>query len=114
MSGSFTHKSPLIPSDNKAKESILEPAPQEVTEKDFEVFYQQEDTGDAPSSSPQRLPLAQVSSNQEAINVPEGMGFEEKTPDLMALLNAHAGGNILIVAVVPRPLTPAATHTLSV
>ena len=35
------------------------------------------------------------------------MVFEEKTPDLLALLIAHAGGNASVVPVIPRPPTPA-------
>ena len=41
------------------------------------------------------------------------MSFEKKTPDLLALLTAHAGGSSLAVAVTPCPLTPAATSTSS-
>ena len=41
------------------------------------------------------------------------MSFEEKTPNLLALLTAHAGGFSLVVAVTPCPLTPAATSTSS-
>ena len=38
------------------------------------------------------------------------MGFEEKTPDLLALIMAHVGGSSLAVAVTWPP-TLAATHT---
>ena len=38
---------PLIPLDDEAKESTLKPI-QEVIDKDFEVFYQQEDPKDLP------------------------------------------------------------------
>ena len=38
------------------------------------------------------------------------MGFEEKTPDLLAQLTAHAGGSSPAVAMTPRPPTPVATH----
>lgn len=68
----------------------------------------------APSTSREHLPTTQVSANQEATNVLEGKGYEEKTPDLIALFNAHAEGNIPAVAVVSRPLTFAATRTSSV
>lgn len=47
--------------------------------------------------------IAQVSTNQKAIDIPEGMVLEEKTPDLLALLTAHTEGNSLVVPVVPRP-----------
>lgn len=39
------------------------------------------------------------------------MGFEEREPNLMALLNAYVGGNIPARAVVSRPPTLAITHT---
>ena len=63
---------PPIPFDSKEREPTLEPTHQEVTEKDFEVFYYV----DALSTST-------AHSSAE-------MGFEEKTPDLLGLLTAHA------------------------
>lgn len=42
------------------------------------------------------------------------MGFEAKTPNLLALLNAHADGNIPAIAVVSRSVTPAISHTLPI
>ena len=91
---------PLIPLNDEAKKSILEPTHQEVMDKDFEVFYQQEDPKDAPSTSYHHLRPAQVSADQEATNIPESMEFEEKTSDLLALLTTHAGGSSPIMAVV--------------
>ena len=41
------------------------------------------------------------------------MGFEEKTPDLLALLTAHAGSSSPVVAMTPRPPTPVTTRTLA-
>ena len=85
-------------------EEAKEPTPklvQEVTDKDFEVFYQQEDPEDAPSTSHRPLRLAQVSTSQEEVNIPEGMVFKEKTQDLLALLIAHAGGASPAIPVVP-------------
>ena len=41
------------------------------------------------------------------------MGFEEKTPDLLALLTAHAGGSSPVVAMTPRPPTPVTMRTLA-
>ena len=38
------------------------------------------------------------------------MGFEEKTPDLLAQLTAHAGGSSPAVAMTPHPPTPVAIH----
>ena len=97
---------PLIPLNDEAKKSILEPTHQEVMDKDFEVFYQQEDPKDAPSTSYHHLRPAQVSADQEATNIPESMEFEEKTSDLLALLTTHAGGSSPIMAVVTWPPTP--------
>ena len=42
------------------------------------------------------------------------MGFEEKMPDMMALLTTHVGGSSLAVSVVTRPPTPTPTRTSSV
>ena len=39
------------------------------------------------------------------------MGFEEKTPDLLALLTAHTGGSSPVVAMTPRLPTLVTTHT---
>lgn len=63
---------PPIPSDEETKE----PSPklvQEVTDKDFEIFYQQEDPKDAPRTLHHPLRLAKVSSSQEGVNIPKGM-----------------------------------------
>ena len=38
------------------------------------------------------------------------MAFEEKTPDLLALLTAHTGGASPVVPMVPRPPTLVPTH----
>ena len=55
---------PPLPSDNEAKESTPEPTLQEVTDKDFEVFYQQEDPKDAPSTSRPHLKPTQISATK--------------------------------------------------
>ena len=83
---------PPIPSNDESGESSSESI-QEVTDKDFEVFY----CPDAPGKS---QPYTSIN-----------MGFEEKTPNLLALLTAHAGDFSPAVVVVPRPPTPTATHT---
>ena len=41
------------------------------------------------------------------------MRFEEKTPDLLALLTSHAGGSSLAMLVLTRHPTPALTHASS-
>ena len=105
---------PPIPSDDKAKEPILEPTHQEVTDKDFKVFYQQKDPENAPNTSYHHLRLAQISTNQEVTNILKGKRFEEKTPDLFTLHMAHAEGSFLAMAMVPRLPIPAPAHTSSV
>ena len=75
-------------------------------DKDFEVFYQ-EDPKDSLAPTRRHLIVAQVSTRQEATNVPEVVVLEEKTSDLLALLTAHARGNSPVVPIVPRPPTPA-------
>ena len=83
---------PSIPSDSEEREPTSKPIHQEVTEKDFKVFY----CKDTPSTSIARSSVE--------------MGFEEKTPNLLTLLTAHAGGTSLAVAVTPRPPTPATAY----
>lgn len=83
---------PLIPSDNEKRESTPKPIHPEVAKKDFEVIYLE----DAPGTSI-------VRSSGE-------MGFEEKTPDLLALLTAHVGGSSPTVTMPPRPATSVVTR----
>lgn len=106
----YSQKQP-IPSDDKQEEHAPEPT-QEDLDKDFKVFYQ-EDTKSILTSSHPRLPAASISTSQEASNIPEVMVLEVKTPDLLALLTAHVGGNAPTVLVVPRPPTPAPTRAPS-
>ena len=54
-----------------------------MTDRDFEVFYRT----DTPGTS-----QAHTSVDK---------GFDEKTPDLLAFLTAHARGSTLAVVVVP-------------
>lgn len=77
-----------------------------MIDKDFKVFYHQ----DAPSTSHPPPRLAQTNSSQEEAHTTEGMGFKEKTPNLIALLKAHVGSASLVVPripIAPRPPTPA-------
>ena len=83
---------PTLPSDEEDKESTSEFV-QEVTDKDFEVFYRL----DAPITSQAQTFTA--------------MSFKEKTPHLLALLTTHAGSSSPVMAVLTRPPTPATTHT---
>ena len=68
------------------------------------MFYQA-DIGESSKSCSQSQATIQVSTNQEAANVPKGMVLEKKTLNLLALLMAHTEGNSLTVTVVPRPST---------
>ena len=72
-----------------------------MTDKDFEVFYQQEDPKDLPGPSQYRLPPTHISTILEEANTPKGIVLKEKTPDLLALLTAHTRGASLVVSVVP-------------
>ena len=90
----YSQKQPL-PTDEELKEPTPKPM-QEVTDRDFEAFYRK----DTPSALQARTS--------------EGIGFKEKTLDLLALLTAHAEGSSPVVAVVSRPPTPTATHASSV
>jgi len=88
-----------ISSDDKQEECAPKPTKEDL-DKDFEVFYQ-EDLEDLPAPSYYCLAIALVSTSQEVTNIPEAMVLEEKTPNLLALLTAHAGGNALTIPIVP-------------
>ena len=66
------------------------------------MFYQA-DIGESSKSCSQSQATIQVSTNQEAANIPKGMVLEKKTPDLLAVLTAHTEGNSLAMSVVLRP-----------
>lgn len=72
-----------IPSDKEQEEPAFEPTYANI-EKDFEVFNRV-DTGESSEFGFQHRVIAQVSTNQKAIDILEGMVLEEKTPDLLAL-----------------------------
>jgi len=97
----YTQEQP-IPSDDEIREHTLEPT-QEVTDKDFKVFYQQEDFEDLPGPFHHRPLPTQTNTNQEATNTPKGMVLEEKTPNLLALLTTRARGASPAVPVVLQP-----------
>lgn len=86
-------REPPIPSNTGTKESTSKSV-QQVTEKDFEVFYH--------SNAPR------ISQTQPQAN----MGFEERTPNLLALLTAYTGGATQTATVTHRPLNPVTAHTL--
>ena len=79
-------------------------------DKDFEVFYQ-EALEDSLAPTRCHLIAAQVSTSEEALDTLEAMVVEETTLDLLALLTTHAGGDFLVVPIVPRLLTFAPAHT---
>lgn len=66
-----------------------------MTDIDIEVFYGTDASG-----------ISQAHTSAD-------MGFEEKTPDLLVVLIAHAEGSTPTVVVVPQPPTLAATHMSS-
>ena len=101
----YSQKLP-IPSDDDAKKRTPK-ATQKVTNKDFEVFYKQEDPENLPGLSQRRLLPAQINTNKEEANIPKGMVLKEKTPNLLALLTAHVRGASQEILVVPRPPTTA-------
>lgn len=82
-------------------------------DKDFEVFYQ-EDLEDSLAFTYRHLATAQFITSQEASNIPEAMVLEVETPDLLAPLTTHVGGDSPMVPIVPRPPTPTLTHALTV
>lgn len=103
----YSHEQPLS-FDKEQEEPLFEPT-QEDIEKDFEVFYRA-DSEDPPEPIHHRLIAAQVSTSQEAANIPEAMALEKKMSDLLALLTAHTRGYALEVPIVPWPPTPALSH----
>ena len=83
----YSYKQPF-PSDDEREKPTTE-LTQEDIDKNFEVFYQ-EDPEDSSVPAHHHLVAAQVSTNQEGINIPEAMVLKEKTLDPLALLTAHA------------------------
>lgn len=61
-------------------------------------------TKDAATSS--TLVAIAVSTNQGAIEVPKGMVIEKRLPNLLSLLESHAGNATPKVPIVLRPPTP--------
>ena len=53
-----------MPSDDEVTERTPEPT-QEVTNKDFEVFYRQEDLEDLPGPSQRHFPPTQLNTSLE-------------------------------------------------
>ena len=75
------------------------------SKEDFEVF-DRPNIAESLNLSPRSLPFALVSSNQETANVLEAIVLQHKNTSLLELLESHARGSTLEVAVHPRPPTP--------
>nr|POF02845.1 hypothetical protein CFP56_10903 [Quercus suber] len=56
--------------------------------------------------STSKMATVAVSEDQEATEVPKAMVIEKKLPDLLSLLESHAGGATPEVLMMPRPPTP--------
>ena len=74
----------VIPSDKEQQEPAWGLVIVDL-EEDFRVFNQTNLTESSKAS------LNQVSTNQEILNVPEGMVIQKRTPNLLTLLESHAG-----------------------
>lgn len=97
-------KKEIVPSDEEPEKPVQEPAFTDL-EKDFEVFNRP-DLAEHSKASSKPQSTAQASINQEVTNKPEGMVIQNRTPDLLALLESHAGGVAPKVAIDPRSPTP--------
>ena len=74
-------------------------------EEDFDVF-DRPNFAESSSINSRPLPSTQVSGNQETIDIPEVMVLQWKKTSLLELLESHAGGTTLEVAINHRPPTP--------
>ena len=93
-----------IPSEEEQKEVAKENSAVDL-EEDFKVFYRPTSPeGLETSSRPQ--PSVQISVDQEVTDVLEGMVLQKMTPNLLALLEAHASVEPTKALVAPRPPTP--------
>lgn len=80
------------------------------SEEDFEVF-DWPDSIESPSTTCRPLRSAQISTDQETIDISEVMVLQRrKDTNLLELLESHAGGSTPEVAIQPRPPTPLPTH----
>ena len=86
--------------DNSSKEDTEDP----VRDEDFEIFYRANESEKEELSL--HLATASISKDQKVIEVPKRMVIEKKLPDLLFLLESHAGTATPKVPIVPRPLTP--------
>ena len=86
--------------DNSSEEDTEDP----VRDEDFEIFYRANESEKEGLSL--HLATASISEDQEVIEVPKRMVIEKKLPDLLFLLESHAGTATPKVPIVPRPLTP--------
>lgn len=80
-------------------------------EEKFEVFGQL-DLTESLSTISRLLTSTQISINQGTTDIPEAMVLQRrKDTSLLELLESHAGGFTLEIAVQPWPLTPHPTYT---
>ena len=78
------------------------------SEEDFEVFNQPQSLEPIDADF-NHLPPAQVSSVQEAPNIPDAMVLQRKAKT--SLLESHAGGTVPEVAIQTKPPTPLLAQT---
>ena len=80
-------------------------------EEDFEVFNRLNPIESLGTTS-RPLPFGQINSNQKPTDILEAMVLQhKKNTSLFELLESHAGGSTLEVAIQPRPPTPHHTRT---
>lgn len=81
------------------------------SEEGFEVFYQYQ-SPKASGTNFSHLPSTQVSSVQEAPNIPDAMVLQQKSKtSLLELLKSHARGTAPEVAIQTKLPTPLPTQT---
>ena len=69
-------------------------------------MFSQPKFAESLSVSSRHLLSAQISSNQEKTNIPKAMVLQWKNNSLLELLESHAGGTTLEVAINPCLPTP--------
>lgn len=79
-------------------------------EEDFEVFNQP-NPAESPETNSRPQAVVQANANQGIINILEGMVIQNKTPNLLALLESHARDATPKVSIDLRPSTPIPTQS---
>nr|POE55962.1 hypothetical protein CFP56_64384 [Quercus suber] len=94
------------PESEKAEDSTLKKSTKSfVRDEDFKIFYHIDETEEEAFSSQQATTL--VSENQEVTEVPEAVVIEKRLPDLLSLLESHAG-----TATLEVPIATQAAHVV--